>query len=265
MRAADGCIASTPDLAPIYEWAGGRRAGFIPTPYPVDAAAWNFTLPLARREGVFIGTREWNTPSRNHAAALLLAATLDAPVTVVNEDGRAGRQRLASVGIPSLQIIDGRRPYPDFLRLIAAHRIVLQLDRSAVPGQVAGDALLCGLPCVGGDGAIERVVFPGTCGLHRDAAPLRDIALTLLRDDQAHAAAVQCSRQLALEQLSFNTISRVLKEYFSTLAYASNCSRPMPCSSYRRRIASSIRLFGQLAPAVMPMVTGRLGQPVLGA
>lgn len=42
---------------------------------------------------------------------------------------------------------------------MARHKIVLQLDRSHVPGQVAGDALLCRIPCVGGDGAIERITF----------------------------------------------------------------------------------------------------------
>ena len=41
----------------------------------------------------------------------------------------------------------------------ARHKIVLQADKSAVPGQVAGDALLCRMPCVGGDGAIDRLAF----------------------------------------------------------------------------------------------------------
>src|SRR5438876_10792614 len=48
-----------------------------------------------------------------------------------------------------------RKSYPEYLRDVSRHKIVLQLDRSHVPGQLAGDALLCRIPCVGGDGAIE--------------------------------------------------------------------------------------------------------------
>lgn len=214
---AGGCLASTPDLAGLYSAAGGRMARFIPTPYPVESANWNLALPLAERSGIFIGTREWDTPSRNHAAAVLLAASLGASVTVINEDGRAGRARLAAAGIASPQIIDGCLPYPDYLRLMARHRIVLQLDRSGVPGQVAGDALLCGLPCVGGDGAIERIAFPDSCGLGRDAEDLREIAGLLLRDDAACASAAERSRQIALERLSFPVIAGEIASYFSSL------------------------------------------------
>jgi hypothetical protein len=212
---AGGCLASTPDLAGIYSAAGGSHVRFIPTPYPVDSEKWNFALPLAQRRGIFVGTREWKTPSRNHAAALLVAASLGAPVTVINENGRAGRKRLDAIGIANPRVIEGRLPYPDYLRLVAGHRIVFQLDRGAVPGQVAGDALLCGLPCVGGDGAIERIAFPASCGLAREPEELREIASRLLADDPACEAAAAQSRQIALERLSFAAISGELAGYFS--------------------------------------------------
>ena len=61
-------------------------------------------------------------------------------MTVVNEDGRGGAQANRGRGPCQMRvIIEGWLPYPDYLRLMAQHRIVLQLDRSAVPGQVAGD------------------------------------------------------------------------------------------------------------------------------
>jgi len=211
---ADGCISSTPDLAGIYRAAGARNVAFIPTPYPVDSPAWNFTLPLPERAGIFIGTREWTIPSRNHAAALLLASSLGAPVTVINEDGHSGRKRLQSAAIPNLTIIEGRLRYPDYLRIIARHRIVLQLDRSAVPGQVAGDALLCGVPCIGGDGAIDRLAHPETCGISRDPAELREIAATLLKDDKALTHIIHQSRCLAQTHLSFPAIAQELARYF---------------------------------------------------
>jgi len=214
---ADGCIASTPDLVEIYRAVGGKHAQFIPTPYPVESKKWDFALPLAQRSGVFIGTREWDTPSRNHAAAVLLAASLGAPVTVVNEDGRAGRKRIAATGLVKAQVIEGWLPYPDYLRLIARHRIVLQLDRSAVPGQVAGDCLLCGVPCVGGDGAIERIAFPNSSGFAEGVDEVHEIASRLLRDDEACTAAIKLSREIALQRLAFTAVSRELADYFTGL------------------------------------------------
>jgi hypothetical protein len=216
--AADGCIASTPNLVGVYEAAGGKHVRFIPTPYPVEAPIWNFEQTLERRAGIFIGTREWDTPSRNHAAALLLAASLGATVTVINEDGRPGRKRIEATGLANPRVIEGKLPYPDYLRLMAGHRIVLQLDRSAVPGQVAGDALLCGVPCVGGDGAIERIAFPDLCGLCRDPEALHEIAAELLANDDACAAAATHARQLALERLSFPAVAAELANYFASPA-----------------------------------------------
>ncbi len=216
-EAADGCVAGTPDTVGLYRAAGGRNVVFIPPPYPVDSARWNCALPPAERAGIFIGTREWDVPSRNHAAALLLAASLGGPVTVINEDGGAGRRRIEAAGIAKPQIIEGRLPCAEYLRLVARHRIVLQLDRSGVPGQVAGDALLCGVPCVGGDGAVERIAFPDSCGFARTPSEIGEIAALLLRDDVAHAAAVAQSHQLALDRLSFASTSRELAGYFAGL------------------------------------------------
>src|SRR5919201_1806710 len=90
---ADGCIATTPEAAEIYQSArwSRRRVAFIPTPYPVEDQRWNFCLTPDKQSGIFVGTREWDVPSRNHFAALLVARQLcDAtgePVTVVNLDG----------------------------------------------------------------------------------------------------------------------------------------------------------------------------------
>ncbi|HEX4083838.1 MAG TPA: hypothetical protein VHY22_02920 [Chthoniobacteraceae bacterium] len=210
---ADGCVASTPEMPGVYRAAGGRNVRFIPTPYPVDDGRWDFSAP--ERNGIFIGTREWDVPSRNHAAALLAAASLNVPVTVVNGEGRAGRKRIEAAGIAVVDIIEGRKPYPEYLRLIARHRMVFQLDRSAVPGQVAGDALLCGIPCVGGDGAIERIAFPDSCGHGRTPEQLREIAAALLRDDGA--AAVSKSREIAMGTLSFAAIATQLRDYFAAL------------------------------------------------
>ena len=113
------------------------------------------------KRGIFIGTREWEVPSRHHLAALAIALGLGEPVTVFEAEPRRCRKLLGALGVPleKLRLIDSRLPYRDYLAEMARHKIVLQADKSAVPGQVAGDALLCRMPCVGGDGAIDRSAF----------------------------------------------------------------------------------------------------------
>ena len=213
---ADACLSSTPDLVPFYKGAGARKAEFVPTPYPVDFSAWDFSRPVEERRGIFLGTREFNTLSRNHLGALLAVRQLDVPVTVVNPDGGAGRKRLAALAFPAdqLRVIEGRMSYPDYLAMIAQHRLVFQLDRSAVPGQVAGDALLCRIPCVGGDGAVERIAFPNLCGDGRETAELIEIAASLLGNAGAYMGAVAASQAIAAAQLSFRKGAENLKRVF---------------------------------------------------
>lgn len=229
---ADFCLSSTPDLVPFYLDAGAMRAEFVPTPYPVSDLRWDFSrsgepaATMGDRRGVFIGTREFDVPSRNHLAALWAARRLGERVTVVNLDGWRGRRLLKAVGFdaprrdstepaPELRIIDGRMDYRRYLQLMATHRIVFQLDRSAVPGQVAGDALLCRVPCVGGDGVIERTAFPSLCGYRRESEELVETASFLLRDDGAYAEAIEESQRMAREHLAFPMIASRLKAVFS--------------------------------------------------
>src|SRR5213594_2488335 len=197
---ADGCVATTPEAAEIFRRARPERdvstIAFIPTPYPLEDEQWKFTVPPVEQRGIFIGTREWDVPSRNHFAALLLAREIcvasGEPVTIFNLDGRKGEKLLAELKFPAgkLSVHDKREPYPDYLREVARHKIVLQLDRSRVPGQVAGDALLCRIPCVGGDGALERITFSKTCGEGRSINEIALMALDLLKNPELRAAVV---------------------------------------------------------------------------
>ena len=203
---ADGALSSTPELVALYRAAGARAAEFLPTPYPVDDPRWDFSRTLAERSGIFVGTREWDVPSRNHAAALLHASTLGVPVTVFNPDGRAGRKKLDALGCASLRVIERKLPYPDYLREMAKCRVVFQLDASAVPGQVAGDALLCRMPCIGGNGAVDRSAFDESADLG-----------ALLHDDAAWHAAVESSQARAQSALSFAACATRLRKFFDGL------------------------------------------------
>src|SRR5438034_6241866 len=96
---ADGCIATTPEAAEIYRRVRIKRdpasVAFVPTPYPIEDQRWNFSVNPAEQSGIFVGTREWDVPSRNHFATLLVARQLceatGERVTVVNLDGYRGR------------------------------------------------------------------------------------------------------------------------------------------------------------------------------
>jgi hypothetical protein len=224
---ADGCVATTPEAAEIFRRIRLKRdaesVAFIPTPYPLEDKAWDFAAPPNQQSGIFVGTREWDVPSRNHLGALLLAreicAATSEPVTVFNLDGRRGSKLLGALEFPpgKLRIHDAREPYADYLREVARHKIVLQLDRSRVPGQVAGDALLARTICVGGDGAIERIAFAKFCGEGRTTAQLKAITLELLKNTSARATAIVESQWRAAERLSFHAIRKQLAIFFERI------------------------------------------------
>jgi hypothetical protein len=224
---ADGCIATTPEAAEIYQRVRSKRdpttVAFIPTPYPVEDQRWNFSLPPDEQSGIFVGTREWDVPSRNHFAALLVARQLceatREPITLVNLDGYKARRLLDELKFPEgkLRLIEKWKSYANYLRDVARHKIVLQLDRSHVPGQVAGDALLCRVVCVGGNGAIERIAFSKTCGQGRTMTEIASMALDLLKKADLRAAIVAESQERAFERLSFQAVRLQLAKFFAQL------------------------------------------------
>ena len=226
MATTDGYIAPTPEAADFCRSLRGNeiRVAFIPTPYPLHAARWDFSRPLGERRGLMLGTREFDVPSRNHLVALMAARQISAatgePVTVYNCDGRREERLLASLGFDSrqLEVLNRKDSYIDYLRVVAAHKIVFQLDSSFVPGQVAGDALLCRLPCVGGNGAIDRIAFPELCGPGRSHGDLVEIAIGLMKNPASYADAIAQSQQRAAEHLSFAQGARELEEFFRILS-----------------------------------------------
>ena len=111
----------------------------------------------------------------------------------------------------------GDRDYASYLRVVAEHKLVLEMDTSFVPGQVAGDALLCRMPCVGGNGAIDRLGHSATCGVGRFGRELVQIATQLLVDADLYGQTVAESQKNAAERLSFDGIAADLERFFSSL------------------------------------------------
>ncbi|MCA1660041.1 MAG: hypothetical protein LC642_05840, partial [Verrucomicrobiaceae bacterium] len=91
----------------------------------------------------------------------------------------------------------------------------LQLDTSFVPGQVAGDALLCRVPCVGGNGAIDRLAFPDSCGFNRSVGEIGQIAANLLTDSNRYEQNVANIETVASEHLSFKAGAQQLRAFFA--------------------------------------------------
>lgn len=229
-RAAHGVLSSTEDLLPLYLGAGAVACEYIPTPYPVEDPRWDFGWKVgwSERRGIFIGTREFEVPSRNHLAAVAAlrphAILTGQPVTVVNTEGRYGRHLLAALDYPKdlLRVEEGRRPYPDYLRLVASHRVVFQLDASSVPGQVAGDALLCGVPCVGGNGAVERLAFSDLCGHGRSQPEVVRLCAEAAGNEAAWNSYRELAKKRAHETLSFSVVAAQLTRFFHRLEVATD-------------------------------------------
>jgi hypothetical protein len=220
---SDGAIATTADLTALFQAAGAPRVEFIPAPYPIEDERWSFARPDEEKRGVLIGTRELFVPSRNHLAALLLirrlAEGMGEPVTVFNLDGWKGRRILNSAGYGEgmLRIIEQRLPYPKYLRAVAKHRFVLQLDSSTVPGQVAGDCLLARVPCLGGQGTTERLVFPDLCGWGRSHEQLFDLAARLFEHPHDCASFVERALENGRQTLGFARGAEALESFFKPM------------------------------------------------
>ena len=221
VKKANGCLGPTPEAADLFRAVRGpEQVAFIPTPYPVDDPRWDFSRPIEQRAGIFIGTREWNVPSRNHLGALLIARQLSEktgePVTVFDCDGRRGARLLSEIGFAAgkLRVLNKKLGYPEYLREVARHKIVLQLDTSFVPGQVAGDALLCRVPCVGGNGAVDRLGFPETCGFPRSIEEVGKIAERLLTNANSYRTTVEAMIPAASKVLGFTVVAAQLANFF---------------------------------------------------
>ena len=227
LRLADGILSPTmawpPRVGEIDPEEFWSKLRFIPTPYPVDYPSWDFSTPVEERSGILIGTREFKTESRNHIQAIARSASLAhrlriPRVTVINSDKAKGLRILREL-VPAfpkdcLRIQETALPYPDYMRLLSSHRLVYQMDRSTVPGQVAGDSLLARTLCTGGSSTIEEMAFPDFCddgSIHLNEIHKR-IERVLL-NDEAYRSAIERSQEIARRTLSFESAARQFGEW----------------------------------------------------
>jgi hypothetical protein len=88
----------------------------------------------------------------------------------------------------------------------------LQLDQSRVPGQVAGDALLCGIPTIGGNGAIEREIVPELVSDGQSFEVLLERMRRLLINDSEYDHVVESMLNRARERVSFSRVRAELSK-----------------------------------------------------
>jgi hypothetical protein len=229
---ADGAIAASPEGVPLFRAGRARHVEFIPTPAPVDDPRWDFSIPPEQRGGILAGTVEFgrytspmNSYPRNHLAALLslseVAQSTGEPVTTVINGSRYERRmaELAMSRFPPglLRLIDGPLPALRFVRLMARHKLVFQFDQSAAVGQIAAEALMCRIPCVGGYGTTERLAFPDLCGHGRTTEQLTELASHLIEDPEDADVAVKKALALATERLSYSAVRTQLTEFYAKI------------------------------------------------
>ncbi|MFZ4587594.1 MAG: hypothetical protein ACOYNG_01275 [Terrimicrobiaceae bacterium] len=210
----DGVISPVPELVPLLLATGAPQVEFLPVPIQVPDAV----RQVEGLRGIFVGTREFCTPARHHLAAVALADTLSRrlaiPLAVLNSEGRDGGMLLKDFQRrnPLFYIIEAPVTRADFLDVMRLHRIVWQLDATSGPGRIAADSIFCGIPCVGGNGAIESLAFPGLCG-PRAHAELLQSAERLLTDDSFWMETMHSALEKSRSSLSFASISERLAAF----------------------------------------------------
>ena len=126
VRAANGCVASTPEVADFFRFFRDDGIEYLPTPYPIEDENWNWAME--NRSGIFVGTREFAVPTRNHLSALLAVKKLsDAtkePVTVFNFDRRRGAKLISEIGFRKIQVHEKRMEYRAYLGEVTRHKII---------------------------------------------------------------------------------------------------------------------------------------------
>ncbi|MEI6714264.1 MAG: hypothetical protein WCO60_10965 [Verrucomicrobiota bacterium] len=220
---AHAAICPARDLEPVFRSCGLLYVEGILPPIPMDEAEWNFASRPETRSGIFLGSWDWHTPSKNHLLALMglkeVASQMYEPVTVFNLNGWRGRQWLRQLKYPTglLQIVERRLPYPEYLRIVAKHKLVFQLDSSSGIGRVTADALLARIPIVGGNGALERVLFPEYCGHGNQTPDLFQAASRLLDHGHDRENAVDRAMELGKHLVSFAKVEQTIEELFHYL------------------------------------------------
>lgn len=220
---AHAAIATSREVEPVFRAFGMLYVESILPPLPLDETAWDFSIAPELRTGILLGSWDWSNPARNHRLALLglreVASQMYEPVTVFNLEGWWGRRWLRQLQYPTglLQVVERRLPYADYLRIVARHKLVFHLDSSGATGRIAGDALLARIPCMGGNGALERLLFPDFCDRGATSGELLQTLARVLDHGHERDEAVDRALEIARPLLSMEKVEQTLEGLFHYL------------------------------------------------
>lgn len=220
---AHAAIATARDVEPVFRSCGMLYVESILPPLPLENAAWNFSIQPELRTGIFLGSWDWGNPARNHRLALLglreVASQMYEPVTVFNLEGWWGRRWLRQLQYPAglLQVVEKRLPYADYLRILARHKVVFHLDSSGALGRIAADALLARIPCLGGNGSMERLLFPEFSERGASTGELLQTLSRILDHGHERDEAVERALDIARPLLSMEKVEQTLEGLFHYL------------------------------------------------
>ena len=128
-----------------------------------------------------------------------------------------------------------------------------------------GDALLCRLPCVGGDGAIEQIAFPDLAGHDKDPARLVEIAAAVLSDGEHYERAWRDGQMRGRRKVSRSGPwrHRGWRTFTRNSAWASDCKACRGAYLLRHALKDVYFTLGSLRQTALPVVrgSGRIPQP----
>ena len=143
------------------------------------------------------------------------------PVTAVNLDGYKGRRLLGEIRFPEgkLRLIEKRKSYSDYLRDVARHKIVLQLDQQprAGPGGWRR-APLSDPRASAATVRLSELHFQKLAARAERSWRLLRSRWVDLKDADLRGAIVAESEQRALEHLSFQAVRSQLAKIFAQFA-----------------------------------------------
>lgn len=124
---------------------------------------------------------------------------------VVHPSARSRARSFAQEeGIPAVSAPprEGFFAHADLLRVISFHRIVHQFDTDVRGAGGASSALLCRIPCGGGDCVVEHIAFLGS-SLPASREELVEFARLLFTQDQAWQDELKWSQRRSTDFFSF--------------------------------------------------------------
>lgn len=222
-KLSDGFISPTPFMIDFLKNFTNKTVAFIPTPYPFHDKNWTVNKPFSERKNILLGTKEFDVQWRMHLITLTAIRKWvqkhNIQLSIINKDGRKTEKLLFSIGFNTTDfvLIDGIIPYADYLQLLGSHRLVFNFDMGFVPGQISGDSLLTSTPVLGGNSAIQNLVYPEWVTHNLEYQKMLDVAEKIYFNESFFNQTNHEAQTKAEQFLTFEKVKSQLFDLFQKL------------------------------------------------